>query len=320
MKDMVLSTTFDGNRGTHLLEIRSINQADLASASAPIRGITTNTVANIPQRVPYEGFTASGLQDIESNGESWYNALDVSLEKRMSHGLQFLASYTYARALSTDLNSVNGANGGTITGNQNSPSQTYGPDGFIRDQRFVLSAFYALPFFEHNKSFVGTALGGWRLAGVLTIQSGDRLTPDDQTATNVFGDTLDRIQMAAGCTYPQLETPGGTEARLTNYFNKSCITTPPVIGADGKGTTFGDAGIGIVRGPGQANTDLSLIKQFPIPAWERGRLEFRAEFFNALNHPQFSNPSVLYGGASFGQILSTSVNPRVIQFALKLSF
>jgi hypothetical protein len=319
-KDMVLSTTYDGNRGLHLLEVRSINQANLASPTDPIRGVTTNTVANIPLRVPYQGFTASNMSDIESNGESWYNALDVSLEKRMSHGLQFLASYTYARALSTDVGSVNGANGGTITGNQNSPSQLYGPDSFIRDQRFVLSAFYALPFFEHNKSFVGTVLGGWRLAGVLTIQSGDRLTLQTQTSTNVFGDTLDRVQMAAGCTYPQLETSGGTEARLTNYFNKSCITTAPVIGADGKGTTFGDAGIGIVRGPGQANTDLSLIKQFPIPAWERARLEFRAEFFNALNHPQFANPSTTFGGASFGQILSSSVNPRVIQFALKLSF
>jgi hypothetical protein len=270
--------------------------------------------------VPYEGFTASGLQDIESNGESWYNALDVSLEKRMSRGLQFLASYTYARSLSTAVGAVNGANGGTATGNQNSPSQLYGPDSFIRDQRFVLSAFYALPFFEHNKSFVGTVLGGWRLAGVLTIQSGSRLTLTNQTSTNVFGDTLDRVQIAAGCTYPQLETSGGTEGRLTNYFNKSCVTTAPVIGADGKGTTFGDAGIGIVRGPGQANTDLSLIKQFPVPAWDRARLELRAEFFNALNHPQFGNPNLTFGSASFGQILTSSVNPRVVQFALKLTF
>jgi hypothetical protein len=320
MKDMVLTTTFDGNRGTHLLEYRDINQANLASPTDPIRGVTTNTVANIPLRVPYQGFTASSFEDIESNGESWYNALDVSLEKRMSHGLQFLASYTYARSLSTAMNSVSGVNGGTIDGNQNSPSQAYGPDGFIRDQRFVLSAFYALPFFQHNRSFVGTTLGGWRLAGVLTIQSGDRLTLTTNTSTNVFGITTDRVQIAAGCTYPQLETAGGTEARLTNYFNKSCVTTAPVIGADGKGTTFGDAGLGIVRGPGQANTDLSLIKQFPVPAWERGRLELRAEFFNALNHPQFANPSTTFGGASFGQILSTSVNPRVIQFALKLSF
>ena len=316
----MLSTTYDGNRGLHLLEIRTINEANLASATNPIRGATTNTVANIPLRVPYQGFVASTMSDIESNGEAWYNALDVSLEKRMSHGLQFLASYTYARALSTDIGSVNGANGGTVTGNPNSPSSLYGPDSFIRDQRFVLSAFYALPFFAHNKSFVGAVLGGWRLSGVLTVQSGQRLSLTTTTATNIFGVTNDRVQIAAGCTYPQLNTAGGTEARLTNYFNKACVTTAPVIGADGKGTTFGDAGVGIVRGPGQGNTDFSLIKQFRVPAWERGRLELRGEFFNALNHPQFSNPGTGFSGASFGQILSTNVNPRVIQFALKLSF
>jgi Carboxypeptidase regulatory-like domain/TonB-dependent Receptor Plug Domain len=321
MRDLVLSATYDGMRGTHLLEERSINQANLASASDPIRGVTTNTVANIPLRVPYEGFTASSMEDIESNGESWYNALDVSLEKRMSHGLQFLASYTFARSLSTTGGSaVSGANGGLATGNQNSPSQLYGPDSFIRDQRFVLSAYYALPFFAHNKSFVGATLGGWRLAGVLTLQSGDRLTLTNNTATNVFGITTDRVQIASGCTYPELETSGGTEARLNDYFNKSCVTTAPVIGSDGKGTTFGDAGFGIVRGPGQANTDFSLIKQFAIPRWDRGRLEVRGEFFNALNHPQFANPSLSFGGASFGEILSSSVNPRVTQLAMRLSF
>ena len=77
-KDMVLTATYDGMRGLHLLEVRNINQADLASASNPIRGLTTNTVANTPQRVPIEGFTATGITDIQSNGESWYNALDVT--------------------------------------------------------------------------------------------------------------------------------------------------------------------------------------------------------------------------------------------------
>jgi len=320
MRDMVLTTSFTGARGVHLLEEKTLNQAGLASPSDPINGVTTNTVANLQQRVPYLGFTASSMNDIFSNGESWYNALQASLEKRMSHGLQFLASYTYARSLSTASSSVAGANGGTPTGDQNRPSQTYGPDGFIRDQRFVLSLFYAIPGFEHSKSLVGTVLGGWRVSGVTTIQSGDRLTLTTTTSTNLFGITTDRVQMAPGCTYPMLETSGGTEARLTSYLNKSCVTTAPIIGSDGKGTTFGNAGIGIVRGPGQADQDLALIKQFRIPDWEPGRLEFRADFFNALNHPQFGNPSTSITSASFGQILSTSVNPRIIQFALKLSF
>jgi Carboxypeptidase regulatory-like domain/TonB-dependent Receptor Plug Domain len=320
MKDMVLDVTYNGTRGLHMLEVRSVNEALLASASNPIRGVTTNTVANIPLRVPYQGFTPSAMNDIGSNGESWYNALNASIEKRMSRGLQFMAAYSYARSLSTDTSAISGANGGTATGDQNTRSQRYGPDSFIRDQRFVLSAVYAIPGFERNKSFVGAILGGWRLAGVTTIQTGQRLTLTTSTSTNVFGITTDRVQIASGCTYPQLMTSGPIESRLTGYFNKSCVTTAPIIGADGKGTTFGNAGVGIVRGPGQANEDLSLIKQFRVPAWEAGRLEFRAEFFNAFNHPQFSNPSISFTSASFGQILTTSVNPRVVQFALKLAF
>lgn len=320
LRDLMFDVSYSGSRGTNLLEERSINQANLASVANPIRGVTTNTVANIQERVPYEGFSSSAMYDIASIGTSWYNALNATLEKRMGHGLQFLAAYTFARDLATTGGSVSGVNGGLATGNQNSPSSLYGPDSFIRDQRFVLSAFYALPGPSNAKSFVGSALNGWRLSGVTTIQSGDRLTLTTTTTTNVFGVTTDRVQMAAGCTYPQLETSGSTSSRLTDYFNSSCITTAPVIGSDGVGTTFGDSGVGIVRGPGQANLDASLMKQFRLPAWEAARLEFRAEFFNALNHPQFGNPNLTYGQASFGQILTTSVNPRVIQFAMKLGF
>ena len=320
-RGFVLEVGYSGSRGLHQIRNRSINQALLASSAYPVRGVTTNTVANIPLRVPYQGFTSSGLTDLESSGASWYNALNVSVEKRLSHGLQFLASYTYSRLLSTDTGTSNGANGGSASGDQNNPLSRYGPDAFVRDQRFVLSGFYALPGFKKSHSLIGAALGGWQLGGVATIQSGQRLTITTNSATNIFGVTTDRVQIAAGCTYPQLATSGGTEARLTNFFNKSCITTPAVIGSDGKGVTFGNAGIGIVRGPGQANLDLSIVKRFTVPAWtDRVRLEFRTEFFNALNHAQFANPSVSFTSASFGRILNTSVNPRVVQFALKLSF
>ena len=321
-RDLVLEAGYSGSRGTHLLRSRSVNQALLASASNPIRGVTTNTVANIPLRVPYQGFTSSGLTDIEPAGANWYNALDVSLEKRFSHGLQFLASYTFARLLASDSFSSSGANGGSATGNQNDPRQRYGPDNFVRDQRFVLSAVYALPWLRNNRSFAGEVLGGWQLSGVTTIQTGRRITITQTNSANVFGISSDRAQLVAGCTYPQLVTSGSLESRLNNYFNKSCITSQfPIVGDDNRATTFGNSGIGIVRGADQANLDLSLLKQFAIPAWtDRTRLEFRAEFFNALNHPQFGDPTASFTSASFGRILTTSVNPRVIQFALKFGF
>lgn len=107
-------------------------------------------------------------------------------------------------------------------------------------------------------------------------------------------------------------------SKLNSYFNGSCFTSPPVIGADGIGTAFGNSSTGIVDGPGQANIDIALSKTMPIH--EGTSIQFRAEFFNALNHPQFANPDTDFASPTFGLISSTSVSPRVGQLALKLMF
>ena len=108
---------------------------------------------------------------------------------------------------------------------------------------------------------------------------------------------------------------------LNNYFNTSCFTNPPIIGADGIGTGFGNSATGIVDGPGQANLDLALSKTVAL-SWpvEKSSLQFRAEFYNALNHPQFANPDTNFSSPTFGVISSTAVNPRVGQLALKFTF
>jgi len=101
----------------------------------------------------------------------------------------------------------------------------------------------------------------------------------------------------------------------------SCFTRPPVIGADGIGTAFGNSGTGIVDGPGQANLDIALSKAFELN-WprEKSSLALRAEMYNAFNHPQFSNPDANLTSPTFGVISSTAVNPRVGQLALRFSF
>ena len=111
------------------------------------------------------------------------------------------------------------------------------------------------------------------------------------------------------------------ESKLNNYFNASCFTTPPVIGADGIGTAFGNSSTGIVNGPGQENIDLAFSKTVAIN-WpvEKNSLQFRGEFYNALNHPQFSNPDANFTSPTFGVITSTAVNPRVAQLALRFAF
>ena len=111
------------------------------------------------------------------------------------------------------------------------------------------------------------------------------------------------------------------QSKLADYFNASCFMTPVVISPDGIGTGFGDGGVGIVRGPSQQNFDLAIIKRTRI-GWpiEGDNLEFRAEMFNAFNTPQFANPDNSFTDSTFGQISSTSVNPRIVQFALKFNF
>jgi hypothetical protein len=129
-------------------------------------------------------------------------------------------------------------------------------------------------------------------------------------------------------------TPGSVQQRLggtvlggPGYLNKAAFlsTGPPIIGAGNGGaggTGYGNAGYGIILGPGQFNFDATLQKTTKVGGiHEDATLVFRTEFFNAFNHPQFSNPAVTdVSKSTFGQITSSSVNPRLVQFALKYVF
>jgi Carboxypeptidase regulatory-like domain/TonB dependent receptor len=317
----LLEVGYVGTRGIHLLRQRSLNQALSASASNPIRGMTQNTLANISLRVPILGIPPDSLQEMESEGSSWYNGIEVSVTKRMRHGIQFLASYSFSKTLDTDgadINSTSSGNALTL-GDQNSPGQRWGRASFDRTHRFVFSETWDIPGpaggIQHD------LLGGWELAAVVTIQSGSALTVADTNANNVFGISEDRAELSGSCTKNQLVSGGSIGSKLNNYFNTSCFSTPPVIGADGIGTAFGNSGTGIVDGPGQANLDFALSKTF-VFTWpiDRSNLQLRAEFYNALNHPQFANPDSNFSSPTFGVISSTAVNPRVGQLALRFNF
>jgi Carboxypeptidase regulatory-like domain/TonB dependent receptor len=319
-KNYLLEVGYVGTRSTHLMLQRSADQALSASPENPIRGVTSDTVANIPERQPIPGFPPDSMVQVESSGSAWYNGLDVSLTKRFSNGLQFLASYTYSRTLDTAGASVNltAAGNAIITGNQNDPGARYGNTDYSRPHRFVTSYVYQFPGHENQAGLVGHLLGGWQTAGVLTIQAGQWISILDTNPNNVFGISEDRADVVPGCVR---STHGSVQSKLSNYFNASCFATPAVIGADGIGTGFGDSGVGIVRGPDQNNFDLAIIKNTRIGWPSEGlNLQFRAEMFNIFNHPQFSNPDNSFSSPTFGQISSTSVNPRIVQFALKLNF
>jgi hypothetical protein len=319
--DWLLEVAYVGTRGTRLQRFRSLNQALSASPDNPINGITSNTLSNVGLRVPVPGIRPDSLRVMESEGSSWYNGLEVSLTKRLNHGFQFLASYTFSKTLDTDGSEINGISASNTIplGDQNSPSQRWGRSSIDRPHRFVFSTTWTMP--SPSAGIQRALLGGWDVSALLTIQSGTALTIAYTNANNVFGISEDRAELSGQCTNNQLPTGGPIGSKLNNYFNASCFSTPPVIGADGIGKAFGNSGTGIVDGPGQANLDFAASKTFAFN-WpvERSGLQFRAEFYNALNHPQFANPDTNFSSSTFGVISSTAVNPRIVQLALRFTF
>jgi len=258
---------------------------------------------------------------MESEGASWYNGLEVSLTKLLIRDFQFLASYTFSKTLDTDgadINSTSSGNGLTL-GDQNSPRQRWGRASFDRTHRFVFSTTWSIA--GSTRGVPRALLGGWSIAAIATIQSGNALTIANTNSTNVFGINEDRTQVSGTCSKNQLVNGGSVQSKLNRYFNLSCFKTPPTIGADGIGTGFGDSATGLVDGRGQANLDLALSRTMTMN-WpvENSSIQLRAEFFNALNHPQFGNPDTNFTSPTFGVISSAAVNPRVGQVALRFSF
>ena len=321
-KDLLFEIGYAGARGTRTTEGQEANEAQSASPSNPIRGQTDNTVANVNLRRPLLGW--ADIVEAMSVGGSRYDALEASLNKRMSHGLQFLASYTWSKAFDTAGAALETAGFGVsnVPGDPSNPRSRWGPSAFNHPQRFVFSTLYPLPSPGNKSSLAGRTLGGWEASGVITIQSGTPITLIGVNANNVFGINgfydLDHLNYAPGCNASGLQTHGSVSSRVNGYFNTSCIGPWPVISPDGIGTGFGNIPVGVIRGPGQANVDMAIIKKIPIT--ERFNAEFRTEFFNLFNHPQFANPDNDAADSTFGLISYSEVNPRVIQFALKLNF
>src|SRR6266568_2621080 len=235
----ILETGYSGARGLHLIQEGSINQAQLASPTNPIRGQTTNTLANVSLRVPFQGWDPALMQQIESAGSSWYNALLVGLNKRLGHGLTSQISYTSSRDLSTNAASTTGPNGGSSYGDQNNPKQRYGPDNFIREHRFIANFTYQLPGPKNAHSLLRETIGGWMVAGVATIQSGHPLTLTYNHSggkPSIFGTAfLDRPSLSGKCTPSQYVNPGSIQSNIggnSHYINTSCFTDPAVFSAD----------------------------------------------------------------------------------------
>ena len=327
----VLETGYVGTRGTRLAESRNINLPGLATPSNPINGVTTSTTAsaNVLARVPYVGYGPTGLTRIETYGFSQYNSLQAVIKKQMSHGVYLQGAYTWGKVLTTVTggNGVNGVFAGG-SGNSNNPNDRYqrwGPAGYDRTNRFVFVYRWDIPGLKNSNALLSTATAGWSFSGVTTVQSGTPLTFTDTNNGRVYSSTgTARAQFAPGKGNGDILSRNGSMiTRRKSYFNSpsGVFVTAPVIGNDASSTDFGNSKIGAVRGPGQNNWDMALSKTTKVGGLrEDATLDFRTEFFNVWNHAQYSNPGTAVGTASFGVITSSSVAPRLIQFAAKYVF
>ena len=330
------STTLQiGYVGTHSDRIEttnSINQAQLASVDNPVNGIVTNTIANAAQRVPIAGIAPAGLNQANWIGISNYNALQTSVQRRLSRGIQFGVAYTYSKAL-TDVTGVGTFPlGGGAYNNQLLPGQGYGPADFDFRHRFVANYLWNLPSYNDNQGVLGKILSGWTTSGVVVIQTGPALTFTDPSAGSIFGlagTGVTGATLCQGMTVGDIQNPGGIESNIgphKNLFNPAAFCSAPAIG---NGTGFGTLGRGVLYGPGQHNLDMSIIKDIKVGGLsEAGTVQFRTEFFNTFNTPQFASQTTTQfstavtqvGAPSFGQITATTVSPRIIQFGLKYTF
>jgi hypothetical protein len=335
---MSFQVGYVGTKSTRIETTNQINQALLASPSNPVNGITTNTVANAAQRVTIAGIAPSGLNQASWIGYSNYNGLQTQLTKRFTHGVQFGLAYTYSKSL-TDVTGVGSFPlGGGAYNDQLNPGGGYGPSDFDYRHRFVANYLWNLPNFHNNEGVAGKVLSGWGTSGVVVLQTGPALTFTDNTAGSIFGlanTGAIGATLCTGFTKKDILVPGGTAANLNGLFNKDAFGTTvggvftPCHTDIGDGFGFGTLGRGVIYGPGQHNTDMSIFKDTKVGGLsESGTIQFRAEFFNTFNTPQFATQTTVQfstaitqvNAGNFGQVTATTVSPRLIQFGLKYTF
>jgi hypothetical protein len=310
-----LSVAYVGLKGTHLQLNQNINQPlvtnGIYGSTRPFPTLpATSPILPSQCTAPHPACLFGNINQVNSNGNSNYNALWVTLNKHFSHGLQFLSSYTYSKSL--DYNSL--STGETyIIQNAYNPRGDYGPSEFDVRHRFVVSGFYQLPFGANR--FVG----GWEVGTVVQAQTGNPLNP-----------TMSINPGVSLTVRPNVTGPIKITGDPADWFGLPAVFASEFASPCAVGTTGtchpGNLGRDSVTGPSFVNADFSVIKNTKLT--ERVNLQFRGELFDIFNHPNFGNPVLTFTPTSttFGVINSTRFptgdfgSARQIQFSLKLKF
>lgn len=303
-RNLLFDIGYVGNKGTNLLQVISPNQ--------PTFNTTTNTFNAPPLGAAFAANknVSGGVQQIQTTSLSNYNSLQMSVTRRFSNGLQFLAAYTFGKSIDyysgAALNEL-----ANVPGDQFNWRTNRGRSDFNREQRFVVSGVYALPKFDSESSFAKAILNDWQIAGIAVLQSGLPFSVVDSNDTTI----INRANYNRNFN-GNLYTNGDVSERLNGYFNTTAFQLSRV--SIDPTAPFGNTPRNLLTGPAQKNVDISFIKL--IPFTERLSGEFRTEFFNVFNWVNYANPNNNISGANFGRIERAATGPRVIQFAFKLGF
>jgi hypothetical protein len=289
-----------GNVGRHLFVNPNVNQAVL-DPNCQTDGTCNDFNA---RRLYYQKFgLTQGIYETCNCDNSSYHALQVKAQKRASHGLDFLATYTYGKAM------ANTETGGAFSNNLDW-WQDHGPANYDRTHTFTMSWVWELPF-GRGRQFGGSAsravdlvLGGWAFSGVATFESGLPFTPNISGANQVYAD-LNQIRP------DQIGDPSVSHPDANLWFNPAAFIAPQSPGRNG------DVRHNSFRGPGLYNFDLSLGKIFTVA--EGKTLEFKWENYNATNHVNLANPNATVDVTGAGQI-TAAATMRQMQFGLHFRF
>jgi hypothetical protein len=310
----VLSVAYVGRRGLHLQREANINQP-LPSVVAANPGV------NIDALRPYKGYNS--IRETDNVASSRYNSLQVSWNRRLTKGLLFGFAYTLSKSLD------DGSNQRDIIPDTYYAGNLWGPSEFDARHVFIANFLYELPFLKNSNSLAGKALGGWQLSGIIQEQTGNPTSVG--RGTDYVGVGLDGslaggigqywVYSGAPINYTKqiVTNTGNPGADPAQYFQTVDASGKPLFTQPTAGTFNHQQGIrDLIYNPGFNNVNLGLFKKFAIN--ERTGFQFRAEAFNAFNHPNWNGVTTDPTSNTFGKITGKNGDVRNLQLSLRFYF
>jgi hypothetical protein len=290
------------------LSVQYVGSRTVHADSSTAVNLPTPGAGAVQARRPF--LNLNSFTTIRWDGWASFNGLTIEANRRISHGLSFDASYTLSHSID------DASDAGSTNAELNLPQNIYADNlslekadsSFDHRNRFVGNVLYDLPFAKGTSGWLHAIAAGWRASGILIAQSGAPFTVNLGTSTDVAniglvnGNNLERPNVMAN--------PNAGPKTAKEWFNTAAFSLPVAF-------TFGNNPRNSVLGPRFVDLDTSLQKEWALP--ESMNLQFRVDAYNTLNHANFNLPGRIFGTSNFG-VISSALDPREMQFALKLMF